>query len=489
MDRRSLIAIARRDFLSILPICFEILKPGVKLISGPHIEAICHELCAMEAGGARRLIVNMPPRTLKSTVVSAAWPAFLLGLNPATEIIVTTYKQDLSETLSGDTRQIMESPIYAKIFPGTRLSRSTRDELRTTAGGGRRAISVAGGVTGFGADWIIIDDPHDANEAHSPSARNAVGEHYTRALLTRLNDRNTGKFVLVMQRLHEDDLAGRFIATGNWPVLRLPARAREDLSIDIGRPQPFVLKAGQLLMPGQLSPQALDDLQREMGSVDFQAQYQQDPVPDGGNIIKRDWLTYYDQKPDTAGDQMTMSVDTATKTDTGHDFSVITIWLMRDGKHYLIEVWREKVEFPDLRRRVLDLWQYHKATNLLIEDQGTGTALIQELKNVGVPAIGRAARGEKLARLSGVSNYFEARQVVLPREAPWLALFESELLGFPNVKHDDQVDTVSQYLGWVRERFGCDKFEYDFGFDEPLGPDHDLIARRLLASRRFPGPR
>jgi predicted phage terminase large subunit-like protein len=201
-------------------------------------------------------------------------------------------------------------------------------------------------------------------------------------------------------------------------------------------------------------------------------------VPVDGNMIKREWLCYEDGALHPSSGQITLSLDTATKTDPIHDYSVCTVWLETEGKHHLIRVWRDKVDYPDLRNKVLDLMRVHHAQNLLIEDQGAGTSLIQELKKLGVPAIGRKTRDPKVARLAAASSYIEAGQMRLPKEASWLAEFEAELLGFPGARHDDQVDSLSQYFGWVRER-PRSLFSYDMmQDDEP--PTHDTLAEHLL---------
>ena len=284
-----------------------------------------------------------------------------------------------------------------------------------------------------------------------------------------------------MQRLHADDLAGYFLAQGGWEQLKLEAIATQDASYAIGRDKVHDVKARDLLHPRRLPQTFLDEIAQDMGSVAFQAQYQQDPVPDGGNMIKREWLQYYDRAPVSTGGQVILSFDIATKTNPANDFSVCTRWLNKDGRHFLLGVWRDKVDFPTLRQKALDLYHTYHADRLLIEDQGAGTSLIQDLRNIGLPAIACKARDSKDVRLSVASPYIESGLMVLPKEAPWLAAFEHELLSFPNGKHDDQVDSLSQYFGWVRDTLTPTEFSCDFGFDDP--PDHDALAERLLAFR------
>ena len=243
-----------------------------------------------------------------------------------------------------------------------------------------------------------------------------------------------------------------------------------------------MFKAGELLHPRRLPEILLNEMRRDMGSAAFQAQYQQDPVPADGNMIKREWLRYEDGVLDLSSGPIILSLDTATKTDPVHDYSACTVWLQTEGTHHLIHVWRDKVDYPTLRKTVRNLATIHSAENLLIEDQGAGTSLVQELNKLGLPAIARKARDSKVARLAAASSYIEAGQMRLPREAPWLAEFEAELLGFPGARYDDQVDSLSQYFGWVRER-PRGRFSYDMMHDDDLSR-HDALAEHLLWSRR-----
>jgi predicted phage terminase large subunit-like protein len=204
-------------------------------------------------------------------------------------------------------------------------------------------------------------------------------------------------------------------------------------------------------------------------------------VPDRGNMIQGTWLRYCDRAPDRSNGRIVLSLDTASKTNPENDFSACTVWLWTAGQHYLLDVWRDKVDFPGLRQALVALYHHHNADTVLVEDQGVGSALIQELGPLGIPAIACKSRDSKAVRLSGVSAFIEAGQVVLPRDASFLATFVSEVLAFPAGRHDDQVDSMSQYLAWSRER-GPAVFDFDFGFGET--PDLEFIGERLLHMKR-----
>lgn len=203
----------------------------------------------------------MPPRSLKSITLSVAWPAFLLGLDPSTRIMCVSYADDLVRRHSVDTRRVMLSAWYQALFPGTVLAKQTETELETTAGGTRFGASIGGSVTGLGAEWIIIDDPHKPDEALSKLFREKVSTFYSTTLHSRLDDKQTGKIILVMQRLHEDDLAGHLLEQGGWTELMLQAEAEEDAEIPIGPNLVYRLGKGELLQPDR-EPQDVLDLQR-----------------------------------------------------------------------------------------------------------------------------------------------------------------------------------------------------------------------------------
>ena len=197
MYRPSLVHAARQDLIVFAQKGFEIINPGTLFLDNWHIRAIAHALEEMLAGAHIRQIINMPPRTLKSQLVSVCWPAFLLGHNPAARIIVVSYAEQLAAQLSNDTRTLMQSSFYHDVFPQTRLERQTSLHLSTEKSGSRYATTVGGSITGFGADWIIIDDPHNATEAYSEASREKVKNFFRQTLLSRLNNPSQGRIVLV----------------------------------------------------------------------------------------------------------------------------------------------------------------------------------------------------------------------------------------------------------------------------------------------------
>lgn len=481
-------AVLRTDFLSFLSKTYATLHPGktlsVKWLHG----AMAHALAQCRSGTHSRLIVTMPPRSLKSITFSVAWPAWLLGQDSTMRIMCVSYSEELARRHSRDTRRVMQAPWYQALFPATILEKITEMELETTLGGTRLATSIAGSVTGLGAEWIIIDDPLKAEDALSKLLREKVNAFYSGTLYSRLNDKLTGRIILVMQRLHQDDLAGYLIEQGDWTELKLPAIAEEDADVPIGEGDVYPRKKGDLLQPDRETLEILERDRVLMGSGAFQAQYQQTPVPDEGNTIKREWLCEYVNPPERSRGRIVQSLDTAQKTEPSNDFSVLSTWLWVDDNHYLLEVFRERCDYPTLRSRVIEQWDRHRPERLLIEDTGSGTGLIQDLRHLrgDIATVAILARDCKIVRVSTASALIENRRVFLPPEAPWLQDCLTELLGFPSAKHDDIIDSMVQYLNWVRNQQSASFFEYDMmNWDQPTPLSAAQLYRERLGSPGF----
>lgn len=450
-----LAALLRSNLSSFVWKCFLTISPGTGYLQNWHIEAIVHQLMRVHHGEISRLLINQPPRSLKSICVSVAYVAWLLGQDPRRRIIVVSYANELALELHRQFRTIVDSEWYRALFPAMRPARDSGLELVTTLGGGRYATSVGGTLTGRGADLIIIDDPLKAEEAMSEAARKRAIDWYTGTLVSRLNDKKHGPIVVVMQRLHEDDLAGHLIEQGGWEHLELPAIATEDAVIALPGGKSTRRKTGDVLHPEREGEQALQRIREEIGSLMFSAQYQQRPVPLEGNLIRRDWFTFYDRPPEKEMQRIVQSWDIAMTTGNANDYSVCTTWLRSKDDYYLLDVFRDRLTYPNLRRKVPALAAKFEARTILIEDAGPGMALLQDLRRdlpTGmVRPIGQKPQGSKQDRMVAQSAKIEAGHVHLPREAAWLDTFLLELLGFPNSRYDDQVDSVSQFLNWAAQ--------------------------------------
>ena len=446
--RHDLCAFIHRSFLE--------LNPQTQFHSNWHIELVASKLEDVRRRRCRRLIVNIPPRHLKSHAISVAFPAWLLGHEPSKQILSVTYAQDLSETLARSSRSLMTSAFYQALFD-TRLSREAVAEFGTPEGGYRFSTSVEGVLTGRGADIIIIDDPLKADDALSDTRRRSVNEWFDNTLRSRLNNQEMGAIIIVMQRLHADDLVAHVQEAEYWDVLSFPAIAEEDESYSFQSPygrRRVERKAGDILQPTLFSEDSLKAQRHGMTDYNFVAQYQQNPQPPSGIIVKREWLKFYrpDEKPERF-DQVLQSWDTANKETELANFSVCTTWGIKDRSLYLLDVFRRKMDFPDLKRAILELARRYNATVVLIEDQASGTSLLQELRadNSANAQPAPKREGDKAIRLRAQTAKIEGGSVLFPNDAPWLDAYMRELLGFPNSKNDDQVDSTVFALAWVTE--------------------------------------
>ncbi|WP_243295913.1 phage terminase large subunit [Geothrix mesophila] len=448
-------ALLRQDLYAFTIQSFRELERKTEFLPNWHQVLITNKLEACMRGECRRLIINLPPRHFKSLFASIALPAFWLGRDPSAKIVCASYTQDLANKLARSCRQVMGAAWYREAFPLTRMSakRDAVGEFLTTEGGYRLSLGVEGGLMGRGGDIIIVDDPLDPNMAASDVQRAHVNDWFDRTLYSRLDNQKTGVIIIVMQRLHMDDLVGHVLEKDDWEVLSLPAIAEEEERHEIrtlGEVMTVVRRPGDLLHEAHLDREALDRLRKNQGEYAFSAQYQQSPVPPGGAMVKAAWWRFYERRPESFN-QVIQSWDTACKKSEYADYSVCTTWGMKDRKLHLLDVFREKLDYPDLKRAVKLQAEKHKPAVILIEDMTTGSALLQELPSEGMRGLkGCKPVGDKVTRLYTHLTWIEGGNVLLPMEAPWLAEYRRELESFPQSKRKDQVDSTSQVLAWAQ---------------------------------------
>jgi predicted phage terminase large subunit-like protein len=450
-EARTLEALLRNDFSAFVHKVFATLTPGQTYLRTWHVEAIAWRLNRVRRGEVRRLIINMPPRSLKSIAASVAFPAFVLGRDPSQRIICVSYSGDLAKKHSNDFRAVLESPWYRSAFPNTRIGpfKNTETEIELTMRGFRLATSVGGTLTGRGGDIIVIDDPLKPDDALSEAKRSAANQWFTNTLLSRLDDKRNGAIVVVMQRVHIDDLTG-FLSgqSDEWDVFSLPAVADSDEVIPLSATRSHRRKAGEALSPEREPLYVLDALKLQIGSDAFSAQYQQSPAPPGGAMVKRHWVVRYSELPPASERLFTLqSWDTASKGGPDNDWSVCTTWILSRKKlWYLIDVWRRRVDYPALKANVQGLAKNWGARRVLVEDTGAGTSVVQELRGRVSGIVAVRPDGDKASRMAVASAKVEAGQVLLPERATWLPDLEAELFAFPGSRHDDQCDSISQAL-------------------------------------------
>ncbi|MCJ2011887.1 phage terminase large subunit [Methylobacterium sp. J-076] len=445
----------RSDFMLFYERCFATLEPGTPFIDNWHLHAVAEALRRVEVGEARRLIINVPPRSGKSLLVTVAFTAWLLGRNPRLRIICTSYSADLAQTHAAAFRAIVTSAWFRATFPAFTIKRGGDRKLETitTERGYRYAVSIAGPVLGRGADLIIGDDAMSPDAVFSEAVRRRQINLWNTAHRTRLNDKRRGAIVLVSQRLHEDDLIGQVRRTGDWDELVLPAIAPEAARYRIGADEDDVYyrTEGEVLDPAREPREVLDEMLAAVGSMTFAAMYLQDPVPPDGNVIRREWLRYSERDfNDPAFVYFVASWDPASTLDATSSYSVGQLWGWDGENYYLLDQVRGRWEVPDLRRKILECTRSWRPDESLIEDTELGRSLQQDLRRTSSMTMHlRRPRYDKRARLLAQSARFEAGQVVIAEGEPWTHGYVGELLAFPFGRSDDQVDATSQALDFL----------------------------------------
>ena len=455
MNDHDFAACVRSDLGLFIERVFMHLYPSTPFLPNWHIELIASRLEAVLDGKITRLIINVPPRSLKSVMASVAFVAWALGRNPNLQLICASYGQDLADKLAMDCRNVMQSEWYQRLY-ATRLAglRPAVADLRTTTGGGRFATSVGGVLTGRGGDIIIVDDPLKPASALSDAERQAANDWMDHTVMSRLNDKKSGAIIIIMQRLHQDDVVGHLLEQGDWELLSLPAIAEVEERFTISSvfgEREIVRHVGDLLHPARESAEVLDGLRKTLGEYHFAGQYQQRPAPLGGGIVKLEWFRQYGphELPDTF-DEVVQSWDTGNKTSELSAHSVCTTWGRKGKVIYLLDVWRQQVDFPNLVRAVIACRKRFNPSMILVEDAASGIQLGQQLKALEIYNVKMIKpQGEKAVRLSTQSTAIENGLVHLPREAHWRDVYLHELTTFPASRFADQVDSTSQALAYL----------------------------------------
>jgi predicted phage terminase large subunit-like protein len=454
MDRlalRELDAALRTRFDIFLMMVYRTVNPEKPYLHNWHIDAMVHQAEAIIRGDVKRLIVNVPPRNLKTITLNIALSAFILGHNPHKRIFCISYGERLAVDHAAQFRAVIESDWYRRIFPRMQIRRTVDHDFFTTARGFRRWTSISGALTGMGGDVFIVDDSLKPEDALSQTKREAVNNWFGGTLLSRLDSKQGGAIIVLMQRLHQEDLSGYLLReTTGWTHLELPAIALLPQDIPIGRGRIHHRQVNEVLHPQFESKAELDQQRDSMGPMQFSAQYLQRPVPINGALMDAAWFRYYDALPERDGDSYILqSWDTASKDGLANSYSTCTTWLIHQQSYYLVDVLRMKLKFPALRDMALALSKKHSPRYILIEDASTGSALADELRREQASGIKLVKPvHDKQVRLYIEQGKFSSGRVWFPKQAPWLRTFLDELLSFPDSRYSDQVDSVSQALAY-----------------------------------------
>jgi predicted phage terminase large subunit-like protein len=401
-------------------------------------------LLDVAAGRIKRLFVSMPPRHGKSELISKYFSSWYLGNFPDHRVILTSYEADFAAQWGRKARDLLEEwgqPVFG-VNVRHDSNAANRWELDGHENGGMQTSGAGGAITGKGANIFIIDDPiKNMEEAESPRIREKIWDWYTSTAYTRLEPE--AAMLGIMTRWHDDDLAGRIITQEHdeWTVINLPALALDD--------DPIGRKPGEALWPERYPRDVLLGIRDTVGSKVWNALYMGDPVPEGGEIFRSEWWRYYDHEPEP--DYIVQSWDTAFKRGQDNDYSVCTTWGVLPRDYYLLDLWHGKVEYPELRRTALQLYEKWRPSKVLIEDKASGQSLIQELRrSTPIPLIPIKVDKDKTARAHAATPLIESGMVHLPKRAAWTTELIRECAQFPNGAHDDIVDSITQFLNHMR---------------------------------------
>ena len=462
------------------------------------IEAVAEHLQAVVDGDIKRLIINIPPRCAKSSLTSVAFPAFTWAQRrksdtsgPGVQFLHASYAQSLSLRDSTKCRRLIESPWYQGLW-GDRFQlmsdQNTKTRFDNDQGGSRLSTSVGSSLTGEGGNIIVVDDPNAAQEAFSEATIASTIEWWDGALSTRLNNAKTGAFVVIQQRLGEEDLTGHILSkeVGEWTHLCLPMRFEPERSFmtSIGWEDPRK-EAGELLWPERFGEREVANLERQMGPWTSAGQLQQRPEPKGGGVIKREWWQLWEKDTFPSLDYVIASLDTAYTTKTENDYSALTIWGVFSGgdqkaiatrvigrdtetvsvikrtyseehpKLMMLFAWQERLELHELVLKVSESMRKFKVDKILIENKAAGISVAQEIRRLygheewAVQLVDPKSQ-DKLSRLYSVQHLFAEGLVYAP-DRTWADQVITQVSTFPKGKHDDLVDTVSMAMRHLRE--------------------------------------
>jgi predicted phage terminase large subunit-like protein len=451
---------AEHSFSHFVKAAWQVLEPETPYLHNWHIDAIAEHLEAVELGQILRLLINVPPRYMKSIEVSVCYPAWVWVKNAAQRFIAGSFSATLSTKHSVDRRQLISSAWYQLVW-GDRFRLSDDQNQKTEFTNDKRghmvATSVGASAIGKGGNRLIFDDPLNPQAALSDLERESANR-WVDNFTTRLDDKKRGAIIGVMQRLHEKDPAGHLLAKGDWQVLSLPAEATAKTTIvfPISKRE-VVREEGELLWPEREGPKEIEMMKRALGSAAYQAQYQQDPTPIEGGFFKRPWWNLLKELP-SRRIRRVQFWDCASKPGVSNDWSVCATWDEANDGFSVPDVWRERVAFPELKAAAINLFSTLKPDAVVIEDKGAGTQLIQVLQaETTIPVIAwDPGRYDKVVRAGGAQPTVQAGNVNLPENRPWVEVFIGEHEKFPNAENDDQVDTTSMAIAWFRENSEAD---------------------------------
>lgn len=451
--------LAKRSLYEFVRQAWPTIEPGKTFQPNWHLEVICQQLERVSKREIKRLIVNVPPRSTKSTIVSVLWPVWTWLQDPTHQWLTVSHGADLAIRDALKSRRLLQSPWFqarwGSLF-GLTGDQNQKSRYENDKRGYRIALGMTAGVTGEGADTLVIDDPHSRDSAHSELERNTALTTFDETLSTRLNNPSTGAIVVIMQRLHTLDLTGHLLAKGGWKHIRFP------MEFEANNPDPLDKRTreGEPLWPERFTPDVIAAMKLNLGSYGYAGQAQQRPNPKGGGIWRTGWFRQWRALPSDLSN-FTQSWDFAAKDTKDGSYNVGQVWAERGADKYLLDQVRFRGGMNDALTMVKALsnkWPQCRAK--LIEDKANGSPILNMLQQEigGLIATNPGVRG-KAERAQAVAPFIEAGNIWIPDEAPWLLDFLAEVEAFPNGAHDDQVDTASQALERLCVPVGSGGFE------------------------------
>jgi predicted phage terminase large subunit-like protein len=417
-----------------------------------HVDIMADSVQQLYRGDIRRLIVNLPPRHLKSIVMTVTQIAWWIGKSPGANIMLVCYGQSLAEDLLRRVKDVIAHPWYQRAFPAVCIGRvNSAHRLETTRGGRIFATSLGGVFTGMGADLIVVDDPLKAQDALSDARRARANQTFDEALLSRLNDPGEGRVVVVMQRLHEDDLAGHLLRRGGWTHIHVPIVAEESIIYPRAEAMAMRRLPGHIIDAQRTPLPVIDELRRTVGGVIFEAQYQQNPQPAAGLFLPLDNLGIYNEPlPLEAYDALAVGCDTAMAVGDDNDYTACVV-IGRHGPHiHVLNCIQGRIPFNEQLLLLRQLYHAYPGIHLVIENAGQGIPLAQELRReFGMSPILAAVRLNKVQRAAEIIPQLENGYVFLPALAEWTEPFLNELRAFPYGRHDDRVDALVHAIRYL----------------------------------------
>jgi predicted phage terminase large subunit-like protein len=451
------------SFAEYVRAAWQLLEPTAPLVTGFYFDAICEHLEAVTRGQIKRLIITIMPRIGKSSLVSVLWPTWEWARDNATSRwIFASYAEHLSVRDSVRRRNVLQSEWYRQLW-GERVQLAAdvnlKHEYASTNAGAMFSTWVGGGA-GRGGKRLVLDDPHSPKKALSDAERETAIEYIRNVLISRLDNPLTDSIVMIMQRLHDNDAAGEFLADGGWTHLNLEATASERTTITMPITGKVVTReAGDILEPSRFPVSVLEQIKREMGTLAYSAQYQQQPAPRTGVIFNPNWWQYYDHDNPPQCDMYVISVDCAFKALKTSDYVAIHVYGMLGPRTYLLDRITEHLGFGATKQAIRGmLGRWWRVSHVLIEDAANGPAVIEELAREFPGIIPVRPLGGKVARAQASTADVEAGNCYLPEDAQWTLPLVLAFSKFPLDKHDDDVDAFTQVVNWKRSRIDYSMF-------------------------------